>query len=37
VNVCPYCNTVLGNAEKKNETETIVDPEKEVVQPEEST
>jgi len=37
VNVCPYCNTVLGKAEKKNETEAIVDPEKEVVQPEEST
>ena len=37
VNVCPYCNTVLGKAEKQNDTETVVDPEKEVVQPEEST
>ncbi|MGB8781316.1 MAG: hypothetical protein WCD81_11805 [Candidatus Bathyarchaeia archaeon] len=32
VNVCPYCNTVLGKAEKQNDTETIVDPGKEVVQ-----
>lgn len=37
INVCPYCNTVLGKAEKQNDTETIVDPGKEVVQPETST
>ena len=28
VNVCPYCNTVVGKAEKQNNIETIVDPEK---------
>ena len=37
VNVCPYCNTVLGKAEKQNETETIADSGEEIVQPEEST
>jgi uncharacterized Zn-finger protein len=36
VNVCPYCNTVLGKAEKQNDTETVVDPGEEVVQPEAS-
>jgi uncharacterized Zn-finger protein len=36
VNVCPYCNTVLGKAEEQSVTETIIDPEKEVVQPEAS-
>jgi uncharacterized Zn-finger protein len=32
VNVCPYCNTLIGKAEKRNDAETIVDPEKKVVQ-----
>jgi uncharacterized protein with PIN domain len=30
VNVCPYCNTVLEKAEKQNDAETIVNPQKEV-------
>jgi uncharacterized Zn-finger protein len=30
VNVCPYCNTVLEKAEKQNDAETIVNPEKEI-------
>jgi uncharacterized Zn-finger protein len=37
INVCPYCNAVLGKAEEPEDTETIVDPEKEVVEPETST
>jgi uncharacterized Zn-finger protein len=31
VNVCPYCNAILGNAEQQNDHETIVDLGKEVV------
>jgi len=30
VNVCPYCNAIVGKAEEQNDAETIVDPEKEV-------
>ena len=32
INVCPYCNNVLGKAEEQNDIETIVDPGKKVVQ-----
>ena len=32
VNVCPYCNTVLGNVDQQDEPQAIVDPGKEVVQ-----
>jgi uncharacterized Zn-finger protein len=32
VNVCPYCNTVLDKSIEQNDIETIVDPDKEVVQ-----
>lgn len=31
VNVCPYCNAVLGKAEEQNESQTIADQGKEVV------
>jgi uncharacterized Zn-finger protein len=31
VNVCPYCNAILGSAEQQNDHETIVDPGKEVL------
>ena len=34
VNVCPYCNTVLGNVDQQDEPQVIVDPGKEVVQQE---
>jgi hypothetical protein len=30
VNVCPYCNAVLGTAEKQDDQDVIVDPGKEV-------
>jgi len=30
VNVCPYCNTVIDKVEQQSNTETIVNPEKEV-------
>jgi uncharacterized Zn-finger protein len=32
VNVCPYCNTVLDKSIEQNDIETIVDPDKEIVQ-----
>ena len=31
VNVCPYCNAVLGNAEKKDTEEIVASPDKEVI------
>lgn len=33
INVCPYCNNILGKAEEQNDTEIIVDPEKEIARP----
>lgn len=31
VNVCPYCNAVLGSAEKQKDEDVIVDPGQEVI------
>jgi uncharacterized Zn-finger protein len=31
VNVCPYCNAILGNAEKQSDPDIIVDPGKKIV------